>query len=880
MKMSKNASFLQKNRLNFYAREAEGVRRAAGSSSAAPEFFGGGPVRATICAMNPPDTPTCIRVRGARVHNLKEVDADIPLHRIVGIAGVSGSGKSSLALGVLYAEGSRRYLEALSTYTRRRMSQAEKALVDEVLHVPAALALRQRPGVPGIRSTFGTSTELLNSLRLMFSRLASHPCPAGHYHEPTLDVAAGRGLTCSVCGARFQAPGAEDLAFNSAGACRVCDGTGVVRSVDESSLVPDESLSIDDGAVLPWGSLMWSLMKDVARAMGVRTDVPFRDLTPEEREIVFHGPAVKKHIFYHSKSSDDACELDFTYYSAVHAVENALAKVKDETGMKRVEKFLRTGPCPDCGGTRLSPAARAPRLRGISLDQACRMTLSELLPWVAGIPATLPVPMRPMAESVGESFRDVARRLVDLGLGYLSLDRAASTLSTGERQRMQLARAVRNRTTGVLYVLDEPSIGLHPANIAGLTGVMDDLVADGNSVVFVDHDTTILSHADWLVELGPGAGEAGGRLVAQGSVPDVAADSASVIGPYLAGTAETLVRARTPAAELFALGRIHLETLPVHTVKPLSVDIPKGRLTVVTGVSGSGKTTMVLECLVPALGAAAAGVPPPPPVARILAEGIRQVKLIDSTPIGLNVRSTVATYADVHDELRKVYARTAAAKEARLKAGDFSYNTGRLRCPDCDGTGTISLDVQFLPDVEIPCPGCRGSRYSPEARRIVRPDPSGALRSLPDLMDMSVDAAREACPDLPAVRRRLDVLHELGLGYLRLGEETPGLSGGEAQRLKLAGEMERGQSGTVFVFDEPTIGLHPRDVATLLRVFQKLIVHGATVVVIEHDLDVIRNADYLVDMGPGGGEDGGRVVVAGNPEDVARCPESVTARFL
>ena len=826
------------------------------------------------------EKPDCIRVRGARVHNLKNVDVDIPLNRIVGVAGVSGSGKSSLALGVLYAEGSRRYLEALSTYTRRRMTQAERASVDEVLHVPAALALHQRPGVPGIRSTFGTSTELLNSLRLMFSRLAHHRCPNGHYLEPTMDVAAERELRCPVCGAAFYGPGAEQLAFNSSGACRTCDGTGVVRTVDESTLVPDESLSIDEGAVLPWGQLMWSLMKDVARAMGVRTDVPFRELTPEEREIVFHGPAEKKHIFYKSKTSNDACELDFTYYNAVYSVENALSKVKDEKGMKRVEKFLHMGACPDCGGCRLSEAARAPRLRGISLDAACRMTLDELLPWVAGVPDSLPKPMRRMAENIGESFRDVARRLVDLGLGYLSLDRAASTLSTGERQRMQLARAVRNRTTGVLYVLDEPSIGLHPANIVGLTGVMDDLVADGNSVVFVDHDAQILNHADWLVELGPDAGAGGGTVVAQGTVPAVAQTKGSVIGPYLAGTAETRVRPAVAAKDVFALGRIRLETDAIHTVKPLAVEFPKGRLTVVTGVSGSGKTTMVLESLVPGLEARTAGTALPKHVKRIVADGIRQVKLIDSTPIGINVRSTVATYADVHDELRKVFAKTEAAKAAKCKAGDFSYNTGRLRCPTCDGTGSISLDVQFLPDVEIPCPDCRGSRYSAEAHAIRRTNRAGASHSLPELMDMNVDAAREACADLKTVRSRLDVLHELGLGYLTVGEDTPGLSGGEAQRLKLASEMGRGQGDSVFVFDEPTIGLHPRDVKTLLEVFQKLVSHGATVVVIEHDLDVIRNADYVVDMGPGGGAAGGRIVATGTPAQVAACAESLTGRFL
>ncbi len=819
-------------------------------------------------------------IRGARVHNLKNVNVDIPLHQIVGIAGVSGSGKSSLALGVLYAEGSRRYLDALSTYTRRRMTQAPKAQVEEVLYVPAALALRQRPGVPGIRSTFGTGTELLNSLRLMFSRLASHRCPNGHYLAPTLAVAAGQELVCPECGARFYAPSAEELAFNSQGACRTCSGTGMVRRVDRSTLVPDDSLSIDQGAVAPWNSLMWSLMTDVCRAMGVRTDMPFRDLTEEEKEIVYNGPAEKKHIFYHSKNTNQATELDFTYFNAVYTVENALAKVKDEKGMKRVEKFLKQDVCPDCGGTRLSPEARMPRLRGISLDAACRMTLSELVRWVAGVPASLPEEMRPMAASIGESFQTAARRLMDLGLGYLTLDRASSTLSTGERQRMQLARAVRNRTTGVLYVLDEPSIGLHPSNLVGLTGVMRDLVADGNSVVLVDHDTQVLAEADWIIEMGPGAGQAGGTVVAEGTAAALAENPRSLIGPFLSGSAQTQVRDRAQADALFASGTLHLSTGPIHTVQPLEADIPKGRLTVVTGVSGSGKTTLILESLVPGLEAAIQGRPLPSHVRAVEAAGIRQVKLIDATPIGINIRSTVATYANVHDELRKIFARTPDAKALGYKAGDFSYNTGRLRCPVCDGTGSISLDVQFLPDVDIPCPECRGSRYSREAQRVLYKNKAGESYSLPDLMAMDVHTALSACRDLKLVRQRLQVLEDLGLGYLALGEETPSLSGGEAQRLKLASEMGKAQEDSVFVFDEPTIGLHPLDVQTLLGVFQTLMDQGATVIVIEHDLDVIRNADYILDMGPGGGTNGGRIVAAGTPEGIRNTPESVTGRFL
>ena len=819
-------------------------------------------------------------IRGAKVHNLKNIDVDIPLGKIVGIAGVSGSGKSSLALGVLYAEGSRRYLEALSTYTRRRMTQAAKASVDEVLYVPAALALHQRPGVSGIRSTFGTGTELLNSLRLMYSRLASHRCPNGHYLEPSLAVAAGKELVCPECGARFYAPSAEELAFNSQGACHKCGGTGSVRTVDMASLVPDDSLSIDEGAVAPWNSLMWSLMTDVCREMGVRTDVPFRDLTAEEKETVYHGPAEKKHIFYHAKNSNQAGELDFTYFNAVYTVENALAKVKDEKGMKRVEKFLKEDICPECRGTRLSAAARAPKLRGISLDGACAMTLSELVDWVRGVPGSLPEEMRPMAESICDAFQSTARRLMDLGLGYLTLDRSAATLSTGERQRMQLARAVRNRTTGVLYVLDEPSIGLHPSNIVGLTGVMHDLVADGNSVILVDHDTQILKEADWIVEMGPEAGANGGHVIAQGTIPAVEENPASQIGPFLSGKAETKLRICTAKDELFTDGVIHLSTSEIHTVKPLEVDIPKGRLTVVTGVSGSGKTTMVLESLVPALEASINGRALPAHIRAINAGGIAHVKLIDATPIGINVRSTVATYAGVHDELRKLYARSAGAREKGYKASDFSYNTGSLRCPGCDGTGVVSLDVQFLPDVNIPCPDCRGSRYARAAYGVKLAGTTGTGVSLPELMDMDVNSAIEFCKDMKTVSQRLNILKQLGLGYPTLGEETPSLSGGEAQRLKLASEIGKTQEDSVFVFDEPSIGLHPLDVRVLLGVFQALLDNGATVIVIEHDLDVIRNADYVIDMGPGGGDAGGRIVARGTPLEIRSREDSITGRYL
>ena len=819
-------------------------------------------------------------IRGARVHNLKGINVDIPLNKIVGIAGVSGSGKSSLALGVVYAEGSRRYLEALSTYTRRRISQAPKAEVDNILYVPAAIALRQRPGVPGIRSTFGTGTELLNSLRLMFSRLASHRCPNGHYCKPTLDVAAGREIVCEECGTHFYAPSAEDLSFNSGGACKKCGGIGTVMTVDKSTLVPDENLTIDEGAVAPWNSLMWTLMTEVCRAMGVRTNVPFKDLTPEEKDIVYNGPAVKKHIIYKSKSSEVSAEMDFTYYNATYTVENALAKVKDDKGMKRVEKFLKQDVCPDCHGARLSDAALAPMICGINLAQACEMTLSQLDEWVKGIPAWLPEEMRPMCESICQSYFDTSRRLLELGLSYLSLDRAGSTLSTGERQRMQLARCVRNRTTGVIYVLDEPSIGLHPANIVGLVGVMNDLTDDGNSVLLVDHDTQILRNSDWLIELGPEAGAKGGEIIAQGTIEQIEHDDRSLIGPFLAAGKSEIIRHRASAEDMFEKGVIEMHTGQIHTVRPLDVRIPKGRMVAITGVSGSGKTTTILESLVPALQAMVHGDKLPLHVKSISANGIKNVKLIDSTPIGANVRSTVATYANVHDDLRKMFARTSAAKAASVKAGDFSYNTGSLRCPVCDGTGTVSLDVQFLPDVDIPCPECHGSRYAQRCEEFRYEAANGHSYSLPDLMKMDVADAEKALSRYGSLKSRLESLNRIGLGYITLGEATTSLSGGEAQRLKLASEMGMRQDDSVFVFDEPTIGLHPLDTQTLIKVFQQLLDLGATVIIIEHDLNVITNSDYVIDLGPGGGEDGGMIVAEGTPEQVAANKTSITGRFL
>lgn len=826
--------------------------------------------------------PKAVEIRGARVHNLKGIDVDVPLRQIVGVAGVSGSGKSSLALGVLYAEGSRRYLDSLSTYTRRRIAQSSRASADEVLHAPAAVALRQRPGVPSVHSTFGTSTELLNYLRLLVSRVGNHACPNGHTVEASDAVAREMPIRCPVCEVEFYGPGAEELAFNSAGACVECGGTGIVRRVDESTLVPDESLTIQEGAVASWRQLMWSLMPQVAQEMGVRIDVPFEELTPEEREIVFHGPAEKKHIIYQSPKTGQVAELDFTYFNAVYTVENSLAKAKDEKGIARVAKFLSEQTCPACGGSRLCDRARSSTVAGMSLADIAALTLDELSAWLATMPSAVPSAVRSMAFAIAKEMEEPIARLQQLGLGYLALDRASSTLSTGERQRAQLSRVVRNRTTGVLYVLDEPSIGLHPSNVDGLVGVMEDLVSDGNSVVVVDHDLGVLRRAGSIIEMGPGSGAQGGTVVVQGTPEDIASCPHSLTGPYLSREKKVRVLGRPSADSARPLPPIRMEVGEIHTVKPMAVEIPRGALTAVTGVSGSGKTTLVLESLMPALDARAHGRPLPAHVRSLEADGIARSNLIDARPIGANVRSTVATYSGVLDDLRRSFAASSAAKERGLRAGDFSHNTGSLRCPTCDGTGTVSLDVQFLPDLELPCPDCGGSRYSKEAERILvdgSQDAGGPL-SLPGILAMTVDEAQAALLGPKRAKQRLATLQELGLGYLTLGEATPALSGGEAQRLKLASELSRDQSDSVFAFDEPTIGLHPHDVGVLLSVLRRLVDGGATVVVIEHDLDMVANADWVIDLGPGGGEAGGRVVASGTPEEIASCEESVTGRYL
>ena len=809
-----------------------------------------------------------IIIRGAKVHNLKNIDIDIPLGKIVAISGVSGSGKSSLALGVLYSEGSRRYLDALSTYTRRRISQTRKAQVDLVQYVPAALALHQRPNVPNIRSTFGTSTELLNSLRLLYSRCGNYTCPNGHIQEPTLNVAREIPIKCPECGVEFYGLGAEEYAFNSDGACPTCEGTGLIRDVDDSKLILDDSKTLEEGAVDAWNQFGISWMYHVAGELGVRLDVPFKDLTDDEKDIVYNGPTVKKYINIPSKNGK-LFELNAEYRNAHKAIEEALRNAKTEKGLTKINKFLTTTVCSDCGGTRLNSKARETLLGGINLADACKMNLKDLVSWVNDIVTELPDNIREMAQDIVEEFMDNANILLDLGLGYISLDRPSNTLSTGELQRVQIAKTLKNHTTGVLYVLDEPSIGLHPNNIDGLINVIKRLVDDGNSIILVDHDTKILGIADYMIELGPNAGADGGSIIAKGSLDEIVNNPSSQIAPFLTNSEKIIIRDKSD--NIFENGEIEIKTSEIHNVKEMAIKIPKGKLTVVSGVSGSGKTTLLLESMYPAIKSYINGEDLPDNVIDLECEDIKKIELIDSVPIGKNVRSTVATYSKVLDDLRREFAKLSD----EYKMSDFSYNTGKLRCETCNGTGNVSMDVQFLPDVEMTCPDCNGLRYDKKVEDIKY---NGL--SIADVMNLTIDEALEELFELKKVTGKLQKLSDLGLGYLTLGESTPSLSGGEAQRLKLASEIGKSQKNSIFIFDEPTIGLHPLDVKVLIDVFDNLIDRGATVIVIEHDLDLISNADYIIDIGIDEEYFGGEILAKGSLEDIISTPGSLTGKYL
>jgi excinuclease ABC subunit A len=821
----------------------------------------------------PETLPTVIGVRGARHNNLQDVDVDVPLWRTVAVVGVSGSGKTSLAIGTLYAEGMHRFLEGLSTYSRRRLSQAQRPEVDRIDHLPPALALRQRPPIPGPRSTVGTMSEVLNVLRLMMSRLGSHLCPNGHRVEPSIETQR-MVITCPVDGVEFDAPSAESFSFNSYGACPACHGLGVRSEVNVDALVPDPDLSIEDGAVLPWNAGARRLYQYAARELGVRLDVPWKDLTDEERDIVLHGEPVQRRVRFRSGRRNREVELNVTYENAIATAERNLES-NSEPAQRQVQKFFITRTCSVCHGTRLRPEALTSLLGGKNLAEISALRLDELRDFAAGLPPQLPDELERLTKGLLSELDGVLTPLLDVGLSYLALDRSGASLSTGERQRIELTSTVRASTTGMLYVLDEPSVGLHPSNVQGLRRTIAALAANGNSVVVVEHEGEIIRTADWVIELGPAAGAHGGKIVTQGPPAAIEADPHSIIGPYLSG-AKKVERHRSGGADgTGSDGEITIEVGDLYNLHDVTATFPVHRLTALAGPSGAGKTALVLDSLIPAATAQLTGAAQPGHVRRLDLAGLRQVVQIDASPIGQNARSTPATYSGAFDQIRQLFADTAYARRRRWRPGHFSFNTKEGQCPTCRGLGGIDLDVQYLPDINVQCPTCHGARFN-DATLEVRVDGL----TIADVLALTVHDALEQFRDQRGVAAALRPVDEVGLGYLRLGEPTPSLSGGESQRLRIASRLRSSQRGTLYVFDEPSTGLHPLDVATLVAVFDRLLDAGATIIVIDHDLDLLGTADHLIDMGPGGGPDGGHIVAAGPPQEVARDPASVTGPWL
>ncbi len=817
----------------------------------------------------PGTLPTVIGVRGARHNNLRDVDVDVPLWRIVAVVGVSGSGKTSLAIGTLYAEGMHRFVEGLSTYTRRRLSQAQRPDVDRIEHLPSALALRQRPPIPGPRSTVGTMSEVLNVLRLMMSRLGSHLCPNGHYVAPSI-ATYGEEIICPVCGARFVHPSAESFAFNSYGACPACQGLGVRSEVDVATLVPDPDKTIAEGAVLPWNSGGRRLSMYAAGELGVRLDVPYRSLTDQERDIVLRGEPVQQQVTLSGRNGR-AVQLSVNYDNAVAAVERSLRSDNERT-RRLVQRFLITRTCSVCHGTRLRPEALTSQLGGRNIAEISELRLDELRGFAAGLPAQLAAELERLTTGLLAELDGRLTPLLDVGLGYLTLDRAGASLSTGERQRIELTSTVRASTTGMLYVLDEPSVGLHPANVAGLVKTITALAGNGNTVVIVEHERELIRAADWVIELGPQAGVQGGTVIAEGTPRQLESDPRSIIGPFLSGAATVT---RDHLARPGPDGQITLQVGDLYNLHDVSAVFPLRRLTALAGPSGAGKTALILDSLIPAAKARLAGSALPGHVRRLDLGGVGQVIQVDASPIGQNARSTPATYCGAFDQIRRVFAGSAYARRRRWKPGHFSFNTREGQCPTCRGLGRLDLDVQYLPDITVQCPTCHGARFN-DATLAVR---VGGL-TIADVLALSVDDALAQFAGQAAVVAALRPVSDVGLGYLRLGEPTPSLSGGESQRLRIATRLRSSQRGALYVFDEPSTGLHPLDVATLVAVFDRLLDAGATIIVIDHDLDLLATADHLIDMGPGGGPDGGHILAAGPPEQVARAPGSVTGPWL
>jgi excinuclease ABC subunit A len=818
----------------------------------------------------PGTLPAVIGVRGARHNNLQDIDIDVPLWRTVAVVGVSGSGKTSLAIGTLYAEGLHRLLEGLSTYSRRRLTQAQRPDVDRIDHLPPALALRQRPPIPGPRSTVGTMSEVLNVLRLMMSRLGSHLCPNGHRVEPSV-ATQGMEIVCPVCGAHFEHPSAESFAFNSYGACPACQGLGVRSEVDTSTLVPDPSKTIEQGAVLPWNSGGRRLSMYAAQELAVRLDVPFESLSERERDIVLHGEPVQRRVALRSGRTGRTVELSVNYDNAVAAVERSLRSDNERT-RRLVQRFLVTRVCSVCHGTRLRPEVLTSQLGGRNLAEISALGLRELLGFVDGLPAGLPAELSRMTTGLLAELHGTLTPLLDVGLGYLTLDRSGASLSSGERQRIELTSTVRSSTTGMLYVLDEPSVGLHPSNTVGLLKTMSALAQNGNTVVVVEHERELIRAADWVIELGPGAGNRGGTVIAQGPPGQLETDPRSIMGPFLAGAAA--VPPVRPERDGLS-GQIAIEVGDLYNLHDVSANFPAQRLTAVAGPSGAGKTALVLDSLIPAARARLGGSAPPRHVRRLDLGEVRQVVEIDASPIGQNARSTPATYSGAFDQVRRVFAESAYARRRRWKPGHFSFNTREGQCPTCRGLGHIDLDVQYLPDIAVQCPTCGGARFN---------DDTLAVRidglTIADVLGLSVLDALEQFGDRPLVAAALRPIAEVGLGYLRLGEPTPSLSGGESQRLRIASRLRSSQRGALYIFDEPSTGLHPLDVATLIGVFDRLLEAGATIIVIDHDLDLLAAADHIIDMGPGGGPEGGHILATGTPQEVVQSPASVTGTWL
>ncbi|CAM3079456.1 excinuclease ABC subunit UvrA [Lactiplantibacillus plajomi] len=823
--------------------------------------------------------PTQIEIRGARVHNLKNIDVDIPLHQFVAISGLSGSGKSSLAMGILYEEGSRRYLEALSTYTRRRIKLGAQADVTSVKHIPSSLALKQRPAVPSERATVGTMSELFNVIRLIFSRLGAPVCPNGHRLQPSLEIAQAMArdgfqmgqLTCPTCGVQFGAFSAEDFAFNADGACPECQGTGKVRELDESKLIGDDHLTLEEGAVASWHLPGRNFMPSVAAQAGVRIDVPYRDLTAKEKDFVLNGPQKKYKMDFVSGTGRVFHDFNALYENAHAAVLESAKSSKSERAQKRIAEFFHFSTCPVCHGTRLKPELLVQRAGGLNIAEVSELTLGELSDWQQRVLASLPANMSKVAGSLFKEFEDDLRPLLELGLDYLTISRNGNSLSTGELQRIQLARTLRTQTTGVLYVLDEPSIGLHPDNVSGLLKIMRALVDQGNSLVVVDHNVDIIQAADWILEVGPGSGAEGGQLIAQGTPADVAANPASKIGPYLNGSAQLM--ARRPAS-LKTADQLSFEVADYFNLKDLKTSLPVNRMSAVTGFSGAGKTSLILDSLVPAIRRQIKGEPLPAQV-KALTSPIKEVVSVDASPVGKTQRSTVSTYTSIMDNLRRLYASQPLAKEKHFTSSYFSYNNKQGACPNCGGAGVVTLDIQFLPDMQQVCPVCHGERYN-QAVQVVK----WHGYSIVDLLKLDINQALAVFPTVPKIQRELQLLKEVGLSYLHLGESTPSLSGGEAQRLKLVKHLNHNQATTLFVFDEPTIGLHPLDVKTLVNVMQQLLNRGATIITITHDLNLIVNADEILDLGPRGGASGGQIVAQGTPHALIQAPRGLTSRYL